>query len=110
MISEYIVEAFQLPIPASVLGIIILFTALSTKVVKLKYIDKMASFFNHHLAFFFLPYAVGLMSFGGLIRSSGFEILFIIIGSTTIGLLITSGISQLLTKRELAKDEHSNSI
>ncbi len=110
MISEYIVEVFHLPVPASVLGIIILFTALSTKVIKLKYIDRMASFFNNHLSFFFLPYAVGIMSFGGLIKSSGFEILFIIIVSTTIGLFITSGISQFLTKKELAKHDHSNSV
>lgn len=110
MISEYIVEVFHLPVPSSVLGIIILFTALSTKVIKLTYIDKMASFFNNHLSFFFLPYAVGIMSFGGLIKSSGVEILFIIILSTTIGLFITSGVSQFLTKKELARYDHSNSV
>lgn len=109
-IAAYIVKVFHLPVPASVLGILILFIALSTKVIKLKYIGEMAYFFNRHLAFFFLPYTIGLMGFGGLMKASGIEILFIIIASTTIGLIITSSTSQFLTKKELAKHEQSNVI
>ncbi len=108
-ISVYIVDLLHLPIPGSVLGMILLFLLLTTGIVKVQYIEKGASFLNNHLAFFFIPFAVGLMNYGGLIKTSGVQLLIMIAGSSIVGLLITSGLTQYLSRKVGVKREQSNS-
>jgi holin-like protein len=60
--ANYIVDLINLPIPGSVLGMILLFVSLSMGIIKLNYIEKAAEFLIKHLALFFVPYAVGLMT------------------------------------------------
>jgi len=108
-LSDYIVDFLHLPIPASVFGMIVLFLLLSKGIIQVRYIERAASFLNKHLAFFFVPFAVGLMNYGGLIKSSGVQILLMIMGSSVVGLLITAGLTQYLSRREGAKREQSNS-
>jgi holin-like protein len=108
--SNYIVELINLPIPGSVLGMILLFLGLSIGIVKLTYIEKAAEFLIKHLALFFVPYAVGLMTYGDLIKSSGWKLLLMIVGSTVIGLVVTSGITQYLSSKGTKKHVRSDSI
>ena len=86
VISEFIVTTLDLPIPGNVFGLIFLFILLLTGVVKVNYIEKAAGFLNKHLAFFYIPFGVGLMNYGDLIKTNGISILVMIIGSSIIGL------------------------
>ncbi|WP_394238977.1 CidA/LrgA family protein [Niallia oryzisoli] len=108
-ISDFIVSFLDLPVPASVFGMILLFLLLVSGIIKVQHIDKAATFFNKHLAFFFIPFAVGLMNYGGLIRASGIQLLIMIVVSSTIGLLVTSGLTQFLARRAVSKHEQSQS-
>jgi holin-like protein len=108
-VSDYVVDLLRLPIPSSVFGMISLYLLLSTGVVKHWYIERAALFLNKHLAFFFIPFSVGLMNYSGLIKSSGLRLIVMICTSTIIGLLITSGLTQFLTRKEKAKHERSHS-
>ncbi|WP_306659819.1 CidA/LrgA family protein [Bacillus sp. AFS017336] len=108
--STFIVRLFHLPIPSSVFGMIILYILLSSKIMRLEYIEKGAAFLNKHLAFFFVPYAVGLMNYGGLIKSHGLQLMLMVAGSTMIGLVITAGTSQYLTRKEKTSHEQSHSL
>lgn len=96
-------------IPASVLGMIFLYILLSSGMVKMRLIEKGANFLIKHLALFFVPFAVGLMNYTGLIKASGVQLLLMIAGSTIIGLLITAGITQSLTRREKERTHHERS-
>ncbi|MGD6878599.1 CidA/LrgA family protein [Bacillus infantis] len=106
--SDFIVDIFHLPLPASVLGMMILFILLLTGAVKVSQIEKGASFLNRHLAFFFIPIAVGLMSYGGLIQTSGWQLLVMIIGSTVIGLIVTSGLAAYFSGKGAEKGERDH--
>jgi len=108
--SNLIIKVFHIPVPASILGILILYTLLSTKIIKLKNIEMAASFLNKHLAFFFIPFAVGLMNYGSLVKTIGLQLMVMIIGSTFIGLAITSGLTQFFIRKDKKKDEHSHSL
>jgi holin-like protein len=108
--SNYIVKLIHLPIPGSVLGMILLLISLSMGIVKLKYIEKAAEYLIKHLALFFVPYAVGLMTYGDLIKTSGWKLLVMIVGSTVIGLVVTSGITQYLTSKGTKKHVRSDTI
>ncbi|WP_042461404.1 CidA/LrgA family protein [Neobacillus dielmonensis] len=98
--SKYMVETLDIPIPSSVLGMVILYLLLTCKVIQVKFIEKGAAFLNKHLGFFFVPIAVGLMNYGGLIKAHGLQLLLMIAGSTMIGLAITAGITQYLTRKD----------
>ncbi|WP_251550343.1 CidA/LrgA family protein [Neobacillus muris] len=98
--SKYAVETFHIPIPSSVLGMVILYVMLVCKIIQVKFIEKGAAFLNKHLGFFFVPIAVGLMNYGGLIKTNGWQLLLMIAGSTIIGLAISAAATQYLTKKE----------
>ena len=98
-VSEFVVTFLDLPIPGNVFGLIFLFVLLLTGVVKVNYIERAAGFLNKHLAFFYIPFGVGLMNYGHLIKTNGISILVMIIGSSIIGLIVTSGSAQYLSRK-----------
>ena len=63
-VSEFVVTNLNLPIPGNVFGLMLLFVLLLIGVVKVNYIEKAAGFLNKHLAFFYIPFGVGLMNYG----------------------------------------------
>jgi holin-like protein len=109
-ISGIIVDFLHLSVPASVFGMILLFLLLCTGIFKVSYIERASTFLNKHLSFFFIPFAVGLMNYGGLIKASGFQLLIMIVGSSIIGLIVTSGSTYLLSRKEAKKHGQSHSI
>ncbi|RLQ94281.1 CidA/LrgA family protein [Falsibacillus albus] len=106
-VSAWVVGILNLLIPAGVFGMILMYVLLSTGVIKMSYISKGSAFLIRHLGFFFIPIAVGLMAYGGLIKTSGIQILIMIVFSTVIGLGVTAGVSQLFSKREEARHGHN---
>ncbi|MCM3587366.1 CidA/LrgA family protein [Mesobacillus maritimus] len=104
--SSYIVSFLDLPIPASVFGMIVLYILLSNGIVKLHYIEVAASFLLKHLSLFFVPISVGLMDYGGLIQASGLQLLVMVAASTVIGLLVTGGLTQFLSTKKVQKEEN----
>ncbi|MGM7635064.1 CidA/LrgA family protein [Bacillus sp. Hm123] len=96
-VSDYIVDFLNVPIPGNVFGMILLFFLLVTGVIRIDWVERGASFLNKHLSFFFVPIAVGLMMFGGLIQASGWMLAVVIFGSSAIGLVITGGVTQALS-------------
>ncbi|OIJ14139.1 murein hydrolase regulator LrgA [Anaerobacillus arseniciselenatis] len=96
----FLVEAFHLPIPGNVLGMVILFVLLMTGVVSLKWVEEASSFLIKHLAFFFIPIAVGLMNFGALFIQNGIFLVVVIIGSAALGIYITGKVSQVLAEKK----------
>ncbi|MBT2706959.1 CidA/LrgA family protein [Bacillus sp. ISL-47] len=107
--SSLIVGILHLPIPSSVLGMILLYLLLTRGVIQVRFIEKGANFLIKHLALFFVPFAIGLMNYTGLIKTSGVQLMLMIAGSTIIGLLITAGLTQSLSKREKERTHHEQS-
>ncbi len=107
-LGYFLVEALNLPLPGNVLGMVILFGLLMTGVVSLKWVEEASSFLIKHLAFFFIPIAVGLMNFGPLFFQNGIFLVIVIIGSAAVGIYVTGLVSQVLAeKKEGASDDRS---
>ncbi|OMP66067.1 CidA/LrgA family protein [Domibacillus epiphyticus] len=98
-LSAAIVTYLHIPIPASVFGMMILLALLSKGLIHMRYIEKGAAFLNKHLAFFFIPIAVGLMTFGDLIKTTGIPLTIMIGGSSLIGLFVTASLTDRLSKK-----------
>ncbi len=74
-------------LPGSVLGMVLLFAALMTGVVKAKDIRKVANFLTKNMTLFFLPAAIGIMEEWGVIRLHLVEWLVLLIVPTFCVLL-----------------------
>lgn len=101
-------EWLHLPVPGNVMGMLLLFALLVTGIVRLEWIERAASLLIRHLAFFFIPVAVGLMDFGPLFSKNGPAIIGTVVASTVVGLLVTGYTSQTLEKRK--KENHNEHI
>ena len=103
-LSTWIVAVLQLPLPGTVLGMIILFTLLSTGVIKEKWISAAANPLLKHLSFFFIPLAVELMQWGDLFMQKGSLLFLPLVVSILVALLTTGAIvQQLLKSRQVEK-------
>lgn len=113
LLSDFISKFFELPIPGNILGILILLVLLFTKIIKLEKIETISNFFLDHLAFFFIPAGVGLMSSTEIIKDSWLRIIFACV-ITTIIVIAATGItvqfiSRLISKRKGREiHEHTN--
>lgn len=96
----WFVEATGLPIPANVLGIVVLFTLLALGVVKESYVGDAASFLLKHLVFFFIPITVGLMDWGAVFARHALVMTVAILVSSLLPLLVVGWLARVLRKEE----------
>lgn len=85
-------------IPASVLGMIFLFTALTRKWVKAEKIKTTCEFLLSNLLLFFVPVAAGVVGSYMLFKEHLWAILVSSILSTIVVITIVGGVAQFLIK------------
>ena len=107
-IGFYIVEKTGIPIPGNIIGMMLLFGLLWTKVIPLKWIDKASTVLIKHLAFFFIPISVGIMTLGSILLNVGLELMVVILISTFIGLIFSGFLSQLFIVKKEGEKVGSN--
>ena len=90
----------SLRLPGNLVGMLILLALLSARLVRLEWIEEGASILIRHLAFFFIPIAVGLIAFREVFIENGFAILGTLIVSATAGILLCGFIAQAFKKKE----------
>ena len=71
-------------IPGTILGLIVLLTLLSTKVLKLAAVDDVGSFLTANMAFFFIPAAVSVIEYFDILSDSILAILALLVTSTVL--------------------------
>lgn len=96
-LGEALHRVFNLPIPGSVVGMILLLIGLMSGVIKLKHIEETSEFLLEHLAFFFVPAGVGIISSLDVMKGNWVPLLIIIVISTIV-VMITTGITVQLLK------------
>ncbi|WP_440951808.1 CidA/LrgA family protein [Methanococcoides sp. FTZ1] len=89
----------NIPIPGSVLGMLLLLALLLTGILKLSMIEDVSNFLLKHLSFFFIPAAVGLITCFSVLEGKWAALLFISVVSTIIIVVVTGMTVQLLMKR-----------
>ncbi|MCJ8012860.1 CidA/LrgA family holin-like protein [Paenibacillus sp. KQZ6P-2] len=91
LLMNKLAELLHLPVPGSILGIIVLFILLETGIIRLEWIDLGASWLLAELLLFFVPAAVGVMKYIPMLKSDGVRILIVVIFSTFI-VMASSGL------------------
>jgi len=90
----------SLRLPGNLVGMLILLALLSGRLIRLEWIQEGASILTRHLAFFFIPIAVGLIAFKEVFLQNGLAILGTLIVSATAGILLCGFIAQAIKEKE----------
>lgn len=97
---NYIAKWLHLPIPGTILGIIVLFILLKTNVIKLSWIEQGANWLLAELLLFFIPAAVGVMNYMSLLERDGIRILLVVISSTIVVMASSGLVASRISKRK----------
>lgn len=100
--GEVLNTIIPLPIPASIYGMILLFIALSLKIVKLEQVKETAEYMLSIMLILFVPSAVGIMDVFFEYKAYILPIFLIIIISTFVVMLVTGKVSQFVAKISLS--------
>ena len=102
-LGEAISSLFHLPIPGSIIGLILLFLALEFKVIRLRHINTVGNFLLANMTILFLPAAVGIMERFDAIKSFLLPIVLIIFGAIFLNILVIGLVVQFV-KRQFEGD------
>ncbi|TYR79848.1 CidA/LrgA family holin-like protein [Priestia megaterium] len=100
LIGQSISQWLHLPVPGSIIGLLLLFLLLHFKIIKLKWIEQGGNLLIGELLLFFIPAIVGLMNYGDVLKSFGIQIIIIITVSTIIVMSLTGIIAEYISKRK----------
>lgn len=98
--GELLQRLIPLPVPASVYGLVLLFAALCTGVVKLEQVKDAAGFLISILPILFVPTAVGILNNWGMIKDDLISIFLLALLSTVVTFGIAGRVTQSLRKKE----------
>lgn len=93
-------QLFSLPLPGSIVGMLILLVLLLTGVAKEAHIADTANFFLEKMPFFFIPAGVSVMVAYQFIQGQLAAVIGTIVVSTLAVLMISSLVTQLIIKRK----------
>lgn len=94
-IGELIVWLTGIPVPSSIIGMLLLAAALKMRVIRLMWVDGVADFLVRNLGFFFVPAGVGLIKCLGLIKAEWLPIVAASVISTFVILAVTGWVHQI---------------
>ncbi|MDP4146128.1 MAG: CidA/LrgA family protein [Bacillota bacterium] len=89
---------FNLPIPGTVIGLILLFLALYFGIVKVEMIEDICEVLISHMSFLFIPAGVGLITSFGMLNGKIVPFIVIVIISTCVVWIVTAYVVTFLRK------------
>lgn len=89
---------FNLPLPGTVLGLILLFLALYLRIVKIEMIEDICEVLISHMSFLFIPAGVGLMTSFDMLKGKVIAFSIIILISTFVVWIVTFYVVKYLRK------------
>ncbi|MHB8063359.1 MAG: CidA/LrgA family protein [Ruminiclostridium sp.] len=98
-IGEVLSKVVHIPLPGSIIGMILLFICLFLRLIKLERIEEISKFLLDHLAFFFIPAGVGLLAYVRILKENLLPILVICFITTFLVMIITGWTVQLIKGR-----------
>ena len=98
LLGELLNRVIPLPIPGSIYGMLILFTALCTGIIKLSAVKETGKFLIYIMPMMFIPTTVGLIDSWGVMQNFLTAIIVISLVSTVIVIAATGHITQFIIK------------
>lgn len=101
LVSKGIAFLLPIPMPASVIGLILLFLALCLKIIKLEQVEAFGTSLTGIISFLFVPSGISLINSLDILSAYGIQIFTVIFVATFVILAITGwGATYLLQAKE----------
>lgn len=108
-IGKWCSAFFHLPIPGSIIGMLLLLILLVSGILKERLLIDGAGFLLKHFSFFFLPLSVSVVILGPYLLNFGWKLLLIVVISALAGFLATSlSAEHLIQYKEKRKHDLSH--
>lgn len=105
LVGTWIVTVTGLPLPGSIIGLLLLSIGLFTKIINVKLIETGASFLIGVLTIFFIPATVGIVNYPELLSSNGAKLILAVLCSSVLTIYITGVFTKYVEKKSLVKKE-----
>ena len=99
LVGEGISNVFHLPVPGSIIGLVLLFLALQFKLLRLRHISMVGNFLLANMTILFLPPAVGIMDKFQVIAPYLLLIILIVLGAIVLNVCVIAVVVQLIKTR-----------
>lgn len=93
-LGELIIYLTHIPLPSSILGMLLLTLMLKLKIIKLEWVQGLSNFLVANIGFFFVPPGVAIMLYFDIIKAELWPIVTASVVSTVIVLAITGWVHQ----------------
>lgn len=98
-LGEIASKTLHLPVPGSVIGMVLLFLALAFNLLKVESITTVGNFLLDNLSILFLPAGVGIMVYYPVIKDSWWSLLLIVIVVTGLTISLVGQVVQFVQRR-----------
>ena len=103
---------FKLPIPGTIVGMLLFFIFLYTKIIKVEQVENGVNVLLVNMTLLFLPPAVGILDSAHLLSGQFIKVLILIVLTTFLTMGVTGKVVQFmieLTEKKEEKNERNNS-
>ena len=99
-VGEGLHVLIPLPVPASVYGLVLMLTALSSGLLKLEQVKDTAEFLIEIMPVMFIPAGVGLLTAWDALKPVWVPVIIITAVTTVIVMVVTGRVTQFVIRRE----------
>ena len=94
-LGELIITFTHIPLPSSILGMLLLTILLKLKVIRLEWVRSISDFLVTNIGFFFVPPGVAIMLYFDIIKAQFVPIVTASVVSTVLVLAVTGWVHQI---------------
>ncbi len=98
LLGNCIAQFLHLSIPGNILGLGVLFFLMERKIISLNWIENGANFLIAELLLFFIPSAIGVIQFQGLLISQFVNLSIVIVLSTLVVVLFVGLLTETILR------------
>lgn len=107
MLGQWLREFFDLPLPGSIIGFLLLFAALIFRIYPIRWVESGASSLLAFLPLYFIPATVGVIDYRHIFTGKGIWLIAILIASTLLTMAISGYTSQYAAQLSAKRKEPS---
>lgn len=107
-LGELIIYLTHIPLPSSILGMLLLTLFLKLKIFRLEWVEGLANFLVANIGFFFVPTGVAVMLYFDIIKAQLVPIVVASAASTAVVLAVTGWVHQTYGKIMHEKDDEED--
>ena len=104
-VGDWISSLLKLPIPGSIVGLLLLFFCLYFKIIPETFIKDGAGFILVMLPLFFIPATVGIIQYPNFLSGKGVILIGIVMASTFLTIIVSGYSSQFVEKKMKEREE-----